>query len=178
MSLPDPRRSPYPASRSPSEKYWQASRSPGNNGLGGYGFSQPAGVTSNLNNFFAGEKTLPLYKDKPYFAPRRTGPRLRRRRVIQGAIAVVLLFSLWYIISGSSASYRSPFTPDTRKGEELWKWLQNLDSEQPYDGSPLKNIDWEARREKVRDAFIVSWDGYEQYAWGMFHSGASGSGAY
>jgi mannosyl-oligosaccharide alpha-1,2-mannosidase len=108
-----------------------------------------------------------MYKDKPYFAPRRTGPRLRRRRVLQGIILLLGLFSLWYIVTGSSDTYRSPWTPDTVKGEELWRWVQRLDSEQPYDGTPLKGIDWAARREKVRDAFIVSWDGYEQYAWGM-----------
>ncbi|KKK21960.1 hypothetical protein ARAM_007131 [Aspergillus rambellii] len=34
-------------------------------------------------------------------------------------------------------------------------------------GLEMKDIDWEARREKVRDAFIVSWDGYEQYGWGL-----------
>ncbi|KAL4760803.1 glycoside hydrolase family 47 protein [Aspergillus foveolatus] len=168
MSFPNTHGSPaYPTSRSPSEKYWQASRSPGANGLGGYGFSQSAGVTNNLNNFFSGDRTLPMYKDKPYFAPRRTGPRLRRRRVLQGIILLFGLFSLWYIVTGSSDTYRSPWTPDTVKGEELWRWVQRLDSEQPYDGTPLKGIDWAARREKVRDAFIVSWDGYEQYAWGF-----------
>ncbi|KAL4808533.1 glycoside hydrolase [Aspergillus unguis] len=167
MSFPNSHGSPYPASRSPSDKYWQASRSPGGNGLGGYGFSQPAGVTNNLNNFFSGDRTLPMYKDKPYFAPRRTGPRLRRRRVVQGTILVVVLFSLWYIIIGSNTPHRSPFTPDTKKGEELWRWSQSLDSEQPYDGAPMRNINWEARRERVRNAFIVSWDGYEQYAWGF-----------
>lgn len=27
-------------------------------------------------------------------------------------------------------------------------------------------VDWDERRERVKDAFILSWDGYEQYAWG------------
>ncbi|KAL4961420.1 glycoside hydrolase family 47 protein [Aspergillus stella-maris] len=173
MSFPNPHGTPaYPASRSPSEKYWQASRnSPGANGLGGYGFSQPAGVTNNLNNFFSGDRSLPMYKDKPYFAPRRTGPRLRRRRVFQGVILVFALVSLYYFVSGSSNPNRVPWTPDTAKGEALWRWIENVEAEQPYDGIRLKNVDWEARREKVRDAFIVSWDGYEQYAWGFdeFH---------
>ncbi|KAL4781866.1 glycoside hydrolase [Aspergillus varians] len=168
MSYPNANGSPsYPTSRSPSDKYWQASRSPGPNGLGGYGFSQPAGVTNNLNNFFSGDRTLPMYKDKPFFAPRRTGPRLRRRRVLQGVIVLVVLFSLWYVITGSDTPTRSPWTPDSAKGEELWRWVQSMESEQPYDGAPLANIDWDARREKVRDAFIVSWDSYEQYAWGF-----------
>ncbi|KAL4921546.1 glycoside hydrolase [Aspergillus aurantiobrunneus] len=168
MSFPNAHGNPaYPTSRSPSDKYWQASRSPNPNGLGGYGFSQPAGVANNLNNFFSGERTLPMYKDKPYFAPRRTGPRLRRRRVLQGVAVVFVLVSLWYIITGSNNPPRSPWKHDTVKGEQLWRWVESLESEKPYDGTPVKNIDWEARREKVRDAFIVSWDGYEQYAWGF-----------
>jgi mannosyl-oligosaccharide alpha-1,2-mannosidase len=171
MSFPNAHSdSSYPTSRSPSEKYWQASRSPGANGLGGYGLSQSAGVTNNLNSFFGGDRTLPMYKDKPYFAPRRTAPRFRRRRVLQGVSILFVLVSLWYFIAGSSNRGRSPWTPDSAKGEELWKWIQDVDSsEQTYDGSPLKNIDWDSRREKVRDAFIVSWDGYEQYAWGTLY---------
>ncbi|KAL3472790.1 glycoside hydrolase [Aspergillus californicus] len=157
-----------PTSHSPSEKYWQASRSPGANGLGGYGFSQPAGVTSNLNNFFSGERSLPMYKDKPYFAPRRTGPRFRRRRVLYGGIIVFVLVSLYYYAAGSSGWNRSPWTSDSQKGEELWQWMQNMETtEQSYDGTASRNVDWLSRREKVRDAFIISWDGYEQYAWGL-----------
>ncbi|KAI9375382.1 glycoside hydrolase [Aspergillus egyptiacus] len=160
--------SAFPTSRSPSEKYWRASRSPGANGLGGYGFSQSAGVTSNLNNFFSSDRRLPMYKDKPYFAPRRTGPRFRRRRVLYVGIIVFALVSLWYYTTGSSSWVRPPWTPESKKGEELWKWMQSMDTEeQAYDGTPLRNIDWASRREKVRDTFIVSWDGYEQYAWGF-----------
>ncbi|KAL2828697.1 glycoside hydrolase [Aspergillus cavernicola] len=160
--------STYPPSRSPSEKYWQASRSPGANGLGGYGLSQSAGVTNNLNNFFSGDRTLPMYKDKPYFAPRRTGPRLRRRRVLSGGVIVFVLVSLWYYITGFSGWNRPPWTPDSQKGEELWMWVQSIETtEQGYDGTAPRNVDWISRREKVRDAFIVSWDGYEQYAWGF-----------
>lgn len=48
------------------------------------------------------------------------------------------------------------------KGVELWKWLQTLEG-----GSSLKEEpNWESRREKVRDTFLVSWDGYEKEAWG------------
>jgi mannosyl-oligosaccharide alpha-1,2-mannosidase len=47
-------------------------------------------------------------------------------------------------------------------GAELWKWAQTLDDESPS----TSNVDWNARREKVRDAFVVSWQGYEKDAWG------------
>lgn len=30
-----------------------------------------------------------------------------------------------------------------------------------------KSVDWSARREKVREVFQVSWEGYEKEAWGM-----------
>lgn len=47
------------------------------------------------------------------------------------------------------------------RGVELWKWAQTLEDEKSSESS-----DWAERREKVRDAFIVSWEGYEQNAWG------------
>ena len=28
-------------------------------------------------------------------------------------------------------------------------------------------VDWEKRRESVRDAFLLSWKGYEEHGWGM-----------
>ncbi|THC89603.1 hypothetical protein EYZ11_010953 [Aspergillus tanneri] len=67
--------------------------------------------------------------------------------------------------------------PNSAKGEELWAWVQRFDDAEPaYDGGEQKPVDWNARREKVRDAFIVSWDGYEQYAWGLdqYHPIAKG----
>lgn len=60
-------------------------------------------------------------------------------------------------------------TPDSAKGVELWEWVQGLGDERSEKKSgKQKNVDWDARREKVRDAFIVSWDGYEKYGWGEF----------
>jgi len=29
-------------------------------------------------------------------------------------------------------------------------------------------VDWDARREEVKDAFVTSWQAYSQYAWGEF----------
>lgn len=51
----------------------------------------------------------------------------------------------------------------------MWKWLQSLgDPTTEIEDGQHQNIDWNARREKVRDAFISSWDGYEQHGWGVF----------
>lgn len=35
-----------------------------------------------------------------------------------------------------------------------------------FQSSTVPKIDWERRRESVKDAFKLSWDGYERYAWG------------
>lgn len=41
------------------------------------------------------------------------------------------------------------------------------------DGSPVelsryrsRAVDWDDRREKVKEAFVTSWDAYSKYAWG------------
>ncbi|GFN10259.1 mannosyl-oligosaccharide 1,2-alpha-mannosidase IB [Aspergillus tubingensis] len=166
MSFQAPRNSsPFSSQQPFQNNYWRASRSPGTNGLPGYGFSPPTGISNSLNNPLAGDRTLPMYKDKPYFAPRRTGPRARRRKIIYSGLCLFVLLALWYYSGSGQPEWK---TPDAEKGAELWKWVQSFEeSEPPYDGSAVtEKIDWEARREKVRDVFIVSWDGYAAHAWG------------
>lgn len=106
-----------------------------------------------------------MYKDKPYFAPRRTGPRSRRRKVAYSGMCFVVLACIWYYLVGDIVLGEIGVrTRNPGKEAELWEWVQELDEGE----SKLKggSVDWEARREKVRDAFIVSWDGYEKYGWG------------
>lgn len=112
-----------------------------------------------MGGFLRNERTLPMYKDKPYFSPRRTAPRKRLGAFLKvlGLCALVLL---WYCYSSRTPSWRGPGSGD--KGVELWKWLQTLEG----DSSLKEKPDWELRREKVREAFLVSWDGYEKEAWG------------
>lgn len=160
-----------PAQRLHSESHWRANRNPTVSPLGGYGLSQQStGVGNKLGNFFDSGRSLPMYKDKPYFAPRRTAGRSRRRKILYGGLCVFVLVCLWYFTAGSSKRQRHGLdTPDTPKGEEMWKWLQSLgDPATGIEDGRHQNIDWNARREKVRDAFIISWDGYEQHGWGMF----------
>ncbi|BAE57293.1 hypothetical protein AFCA_003074 [Aspergillus flavus] len=166
MSFHYPPRNPSLSPQPPLENNsWRASRSPGPK-LGGYGLSQSAGVSNNLTTFFGDGRTLPMYKDKPYFAPRRTGPKVRQRRVLYGGLCLFFLVSLWYYMSGSWGKPEIK-TSESQKGEELWAWVQSLDKEPAYNGEELKGIDWAARREKVRDAFIVSWDDYAKNGWGL-----------
>ncbi|KAI9923652.1 Endoplasmic reticulum mannosyl-oligosaccharide 1,2-alpha-mannosidase [Aspergillus wentii] len=107
-----------------------------------------------------------MYKDKPYFAPRRTGPRSRRRKLLYWGAALFTFICLWYYASGSSSwDGLKVKVSDHAKGAELWNWVQSLDDSASK--GKQKSVDWEARREKVRDAFIVSWDSYEKHGWGF-----------
>lgn len=112
-----------------------------------------------------------MYKDKPYFAPRRTGPGRRRRNILYGGVCAILLVLLWYYTGASEVVNRVGLKrPDSAKGTDLWSWMQSFgvtESEKEETGGKKKSVDWGARRDKVRDAFIVSWDGYEKHAWGM-----------
>ncbi|KAE8348466.1 glycoside hydrolase [Aspergillus coremiiformis] len=162
MSFQYPPSNPSLSSQQPLENnHW---RSPGPK-LGGYGLSQSPGISNNLNTFFRDRRTLPMYKDKPYFAPRRTGPRVRHRRVLYSGLCLFFLILLWYYMSGWGSA-ELPIS-ESRKGEELWAWVQSLEKEPFYNGKELKGIDWVARREKVRDVFIVSWDDYAKNGWGL-----------
>jgi mannosyl-oligosaccharide alpha-1,2-mannosidase len=102
-----------------------------------------------------------MYKDKPYFQPRRTAPSRAGKRILYiffGLFAIAFLYVFW-------GTWRSPRTIVSAGGteEDLWKWVQNLDAEE---SKTSKKIDWEDRRRKVKDVFVVSWDNYEKYGWG------------
>jgi hypothetical protein len=99
-----------------------------------------------------------MYKDNPHFAPRRTAPRKKWRPLL----ALLGLSILAYFF------YNQPNIPTWQKlgsydkGAALWDWMQTLDD------SPVseKHVDRNTRREKVREALQVSWEGYEKEAWG------------
>ena len=102
-----------------------------------------------------------MYKDKPYSyaASRKNTPLYRQWRVVAGGILSLLALLYWLRIGGST---RIETPEGLRKGKSTsWSWT----------GSAGAAVDWESRREAVKEAFILSWDGYEQYAWGMFGVG-------
>lgn len=111
------------------------------------------GLGSKLD-VFADKRELPMYKDKPYnySGSRRHVPYYRRRRVISGAILAVFGLAYWFGVFTSSTVKSKP--QSTSKSS--WGWLRGSE----------KAVDWDYRREKVKEAFTVSWDGYEKYAWG------------
>ena len=163
MSFQLPNKVPaFDSSQRPLEDgYWSAATSSAH----GNGPS----FTSKFMPFGDSDRDLPMYKDKPYFAPKRTGPaaeRRRRRKAIWLVVGLSFLGLVWWLWSG-------PNSPndlirgaglDMKKGGEMWKWLQGMEKGEPEKTSG--KVDWEERREKVKDAFIVSWDSYEKHGWG------------
>ena len=104
-------------------------------------------IGGKLEEFFD-HRELPMYKDKPYSysASKKLGPIYRRWRVPAGILFCIVLLILWL---GTSANPSQP-------GRRGWLWP----------GRKRQTI-WEARRDEVKEAFIHSWDGYSQYAWGF-----------
>ena len=136
--------------RSHAEEYWGNSGQP--KSLNGH---TKVGLGSKLESFMD-RKELPMYKDKPYnyAGSRKYTPAYRQKRVIGGAILTVIGLAYWFGVFSSSTV--KPRVRDTNKSG--WNWLSSP-------GVPA-SVDWDARREKVKEAFILSWDGYERYAWG------------
>lgn len=137
--------------RSHAENYWgNSGQSSSQNG------NTNGGLGSKLEGFME-KKELPMYKDKPYnyAGSRKYTPLYRQQRVISGAVLVMIGLAYWFGIFSSSAVKSKP--RDINKS--AWNWLS----------SPATSafVDWDDRREKVKEAFMLSWDGYEQYAWGM-----------
>ncbi|KAH8815020.1 glycoside hydrolase family 47 protein [Xylogone sp. PMI_703] len=108
------------------------------------------GVMSGI--FDRRSQDLPMYKDKPYsYAARRHQPWWRRRST--GVIGLIAIFILWLLGAFSSNS------EETKEASSRWNWLQR-----PENGG--RKVDWLDRRERVKEAFILSWDAYHRYAWG------------
>lgn len=115
----------------------------------GYGLHMPGTGSSN-------SKELPMYKDKPYNYP---PSRRRGRKRIWAALAISLTFLvLYYRGTFSSTDQRAATGPVLDTGR-LWSSLsQGLGKKGP--------IDWNLRRDQVKNAMEISWSGYEKYAWG------------
>jgi endoplasmic reticulum Man9GlcNAc2 1,2-alpha-mannosidase len=116
-------------------------------------------VSEKIHDFLRDGQQLPMYKDKPHYATsRRRGFLYRRGRFF--ALGLLCGFVLWYLgippFSGFSAS------PASRRSS----W-----SRKPNDPTL-----WRERREAVKEAFKISWSGYEKYAWGMdeYHTVSKG----
>ncbi|PUU82349.1 glycoside hydrolase [Tuber borchii] len=97
-----------------------------------------------VGGLFGANRDLPLYKDKPYYqrSGRNQRKMYRRKRFLLGFIAVFGLFYWFGYFSGTGTS----ILPNKKKVKEI--------------------VDWEDRKEKVKEAFMLSWNAYEKHAWG------------
>ncbi|PHH75469.1 hypothetical protein CDD80_2339 [Ophiocordyceps camponoti-rufipedis] len=122
-----------------------------------------AGAGANLLNNVQGRvagaldrERLPMYKDKPYtYAPSmRRRPWWRRKRMLSTvALGVLVLLYLTGNLPGGGRNGGGGGGGDRGK----FSWM----STQGRDGG-----DWLERRQHVVEAFELSWDAYERYAWG------------
>ena len=112
------------------------------------------GLTEKFDNYFE-KKELPMYKDKPYnyASSRRKSPLAQDRRVIAGVVLILIGILYWLGILSTGSDATSSVQSNTKI---TWGWLSRSES----------SVDWESRRQAVKEAFVLSWDGYEKYAWG------------
>ncbi|KAL8808353.1 MAG: hypothetical protein Q9182_000173 [Xanthomendoza sp. 2 TL-2023] len=124
---------------------------------GANGFSR-SNISAKLDGYFD-KRELPMYKDKPYnYASSRRKPIWQKWRFTFSIL--FLLVGLLYWIGIFSPTSTKAKVKDTSKS--TWSWLNKP-------AGP--KVDWDERREKVKDAFIMSWDGYHKHAWGndLYH---------
>jgi mannosyl-oligosaccharide alpha-1,2-mannosidase len=115
-----------------------------------------SGVQERLGGFFDKNQDLPMYKDKPfsYISSRRRKPFWQRKRLL-ALVGLFIMFGLYMmgVIGDENAKKRAKYS---------WNWLQRPEES-------ARKIDWLSRRERVVEAFKLSWDAYDRYAWGMLH---------
>jgi hypothetical protein len=103
------------------------------------------------------EKGLPMYKDKPtsYGGARGRRGFLKSKRGM--AVIALVVFGFFYWIGWSGSDQVDPGDKNKESGKG---WMSGSSG-----GKPTK-VDWNKRREDVKDAFLLSWNAYEQNGWG------------
>jgi len=96
-----------------------------------------------------------MYKDKPFAMPYddEERPWWKRKKVL-GIIALIFTLIYWF---GSSSK-----APKKRTVTTDWSFA----GVSKHD----KKVDWDHRRDRVVEAFELSWDAYSRHAWGTFGS--------
>ena len=114
------------------------------------------GIGGKLDAFLD-KRQLPMYKDKPYnySASRKNTGWYQRRRTFVGVILAILGLVYWF---GTFSSVHKVSSVGS-SGAASWAWGSTPES---------SKVDWDDRRQKVKEAFVLSWDGYEKHAWGMY----------
>ena len=123
------------------------------------------GIGEKMNNMFGSERrdSLPMYKDKPFGYPgssRRSA--WKKKRTVGLVLGTLAGLSWWFgvlsplsYLSGDGEAKVSSSSPSSSSSWSLF-------------GSSKPTTNWDERAQSVREAFQLSWAGYEKYAWGMF----------
>lgn len=155
------------AQREIEDGYWKASQRGYTSGGGGAGSNAHGfDFTEKISSFVNPSRDLPMYKDKPYFNPRKPA-RGRRRWGVWILIFTIFALCIWWFWGErgpDGVGLRPRIKP--MHGGELWNWVKSFDKEGKKQNSNKNVVNWEERRERVRDAFLVSWEAYEKDAWG------------
>jgi mannosyl-oligosaccharide alpha-1,2-mannosidase len=108
------------------------------------------------NKVTGNEKSLPMYKDKPtgYGYGGGKGKRgfVSSKKGLATIVLVVLGFLYWLVVPGSNQTPAAKLSSGT-------SWFNG-------DSTGKKGSLWEQRREQVKDAFLLSWNAYEEHGWG------------
>ncbi|EWZ50710.1 Mannosyl-oligosaccharide 1,2-alpha-mannosidase [Fusarium oxysporum] len=96
---------------------------------------------------------LPMYKDKPYASPYDDEYRpFWKRKKWMAIIAFVVLTLIYWTGSSKKPSPKRTVTTD-------WSYT-GLSKDD-------RKANWDHRRDRVVEAFELSWDAYKRYAWGF-----------
>ena len=120
------------------------------------------GIGEKMNNMFNGERrdSLPMYKDKPFGYPGSSRRSAWKKKRTVGLVLGTLAGLSWWFGVLSPLSYLS--------GDGETKTSSSSSSSWTLFGSSKPTTNWDERAQSVREAFQLSWTGYEKYAWGMF----------
>jgi mannosyl-oligosaccharide alpha-1,2-mannosidase len=143
---------------------WGSSRSVngGRSAVGGP--SAGPGPAQRMGGLFE-RRELPMYKDKPYnygaaSRRRRQWWRLKRSWLAGALVFVTLLYWLGLGSLFAEPGRRPTALSSTRRRPSGFLGWLGLRPAAPA-------VDWDERREAVKDAFLASWEAYERHAWGM-----------
>ncbi|KAF2281029.1 seven-hairpin glycosidase [Westerdykella ornata] len=110
--------------------------------------------------FTGNEKGLPMYKDKPayYGSGRVARSWVRRKRGV--LVLVVGMLGLVYWLGLLGGAERAEEGVRLGDKEKPGGWASIIR------GSRGQKVDWEQRRQSVKDAFLLSWNAYKEHGWG------------
>ncbi|KAF2876371.1 glycoside hydrolase [Massariosphaeria phaeospora] len=109
--------------------------------------------------FTGNEKGLPMYKDKPaQYGSRKGAGRWLKGKSGAGLLALVVFGCLYWLgWSGSGGTQGD----GVASGKTSGGWSSVISG-----AKKTPAVDWEKRRDNVREAFLLSWKGYEEHGWG------------